>query len=233
MRNAAEMAAPAPAASKTPADLLDLRFRALVPEADWAQLPPAVQRRFSKRLGNDESAVYAGRVIETRLSRLGWLLAQLLRVVGAPLPTARVADVPSVVAVTQDGAGGGQIWTRLYARGSGFPQAIHSAKRFRGPTGLEERVGGGLGMSLRVLVEDRALVFRSERYFIDLPGFRLTLPGWLTPGILTVSHGATGPHRFRFVLEIRHARFGRLVRQEAEFADQFERPERGSVSPFP
>ena len=88
-------------------------------------------------------------------------------------------------------------------------------------------------MSLRVLVEDRALIFRSERYFIDLPGFRLTLPDWLTPGILTVSHGATGPYRFRFVLEIQHARFGRLVRQEAEFADQFERPERGGSSPLP
>ncbi|MEH3119261.1 MAG: DUF4166 domain-containing protein [Methylorubrum populi] len=221
MRRVAEIAVPASAPVR-PADLFDLRFRALVPETDWARLPPAVRRRFSKRLGDGESAVYAGRVVGTELTWAGWLLAQVLRLVGAPLPTTRVANVPSVVAVTRDGAGGGQIWTRLYARGSGFPQAIHSAKRFRGPTGLEERVGAGLGMSLRVLVEDRALVFRSERYFIDLPGFRLTLPGWLTPGILTVSHGATGPRGFRFVLEIRHARLGRLLRQEAEFVDQTE-----------
>jgi Domain of unknown function (DUF4166) len=220
MRAVAETA---PAVS-TPrhAELLDLRFRALVPEADWARLPPAVRRRFSKRLGEGESSVYVGRVVETDLSPLGWLLAQSLRLVGAPLPTTRVADVPSVVAVTQDGTGSGQIWTRLYARGSGFPQAIHSAKRFRGPTGLEERVGAGLGMSLRVLVEDRALVFRSERYFIDLPGLRLILPRWLTPGTLTVSHGATGARSFRFVLEIRHAWLGRLLRQEAEFSDHVE-----------
>lgn len=231
MRNAAatHIVTVAPGA----ADLFDLRFRALVSEGDWAQLPPAVQRRFSKRLGNGESAIYAGRVIETRLSWFGWLLAQALRVVGAPLPTARVANVPSVVAVTQDSAGGGQIWTRLYARGSGFPQAIHSAKQFRGPTGLEERVGAGLGMTLRVLVEDRALVFRSERYFIDLPGLRLTLPPWLTPGILTVSHGATGARSFRFVLVIRHAWLGQLLRQEAEFFDQVDAKEIVVPSPLP
>ncbi|CAO4173807.1 DUF4166 domain-containing protein [Methylorubrum extorquens] len=221
MRAASKAAIP-DAAPVRAAELLDLRFRALVPEADWARLPPAVRRRFSQRLGEGESAVYVGRVVETQLTRLGWLLAQVLRLVGALLPTTRIANMPSVVAVTQDGAGNGQIWTRLYARGSGFPQAIHSAKRFRGPTGLEERVGAGLGMSLRVLVEDRALVFRSERYFIDLPGFRFILPRWLTPGTLTVSHDATGARAFRFVLEIRHAWLGRLLRQEAEFSDQVE-----------
>ena len=163
------------------AELLDLRFRALVPEADWARLPPAVRRRFSKRLGEGESAVYVGRVVETDLSPLGWLLAQGLRLVGAPLPTTRVADVPSVVAVTQDGAGSGQIWTRLYARGSGFPQAIHSAKRFAGPTGLEEHVRCGVGMTLAVAVEERALVFRSDRYFIGPGRWRAMLPAWATP----------------------------------------------------
>ncbi|MER2253243.1 DUF4166 domain-containing protein [Methylorubrum podarium] len=232
MRNAAEMAVPVSTPDR-PAELFDLRFRALVPDADWARLPPAVRRRFTKRLGVGESAVYAGRVVETDLTALGWLLAQGLRLVGAPLPTSRVADVPSVVAVTQDGAGHGQIWTRLYARGTGFPQAIHSAKRFQGPTGLEERVGAGLGMSLRVLVEDRALVFRSERYFIDLPGVRLILPRWLTPGTLTVSHAATGLRSFRFVLEIRHAWLGRLLRQEVEFSDHVEAREEDASAALP
>jgi hypothetical protein len=48
------------------------------------------------------------------------------------------------------------------------------------------------------------------------------LPRWLTPGILTVSHCATGTRSFRFVLEIRHAWLGLLLRQEAEFVDQVE-----------
>jgi hypothetical protein len=135
----------------------DLRFRALVPEADWGQLPLPIRRRFSKRLADGETAVYVGEILETRLSRAGWLFAQLLRLIGAPLPTARDAHVPSVVTVTEEMATGGQIWTRLYARRRSFPQVIHSSKRFAGRTGLEEYVGYGIGMALTVAVERGAL----------------------------------------------------------------------------
>jgi hypothetical protein len=197
----------------------DLRFRALVPEADWTKLPPPIRRRFSKRLADGETAVYVGEVLETRLSRTGWLLAQLLRLIGAPLPTARDARVPSVVTVTEEMATGGQIWTRLYARRRSFPQVIHSSKRFAGRTGLEEYVGYGIGMALTVAVEDGALVFRSDRYFVGLLERRFFLPAWATPGALSVTHAEIGDGRFLFTLEIRHPRLGLIVRQSAAFRE--------------
>ena len=106
------------------------------------------------------------------MSRLGWWLAQLARVVGGPLPISRDANVPSVVTVTEDIATGGQIWTRLYARRSGFPQIIHSSKRFAGPTGVEEYLGHGFGMELTIHARDGARVFRSDSYFFELLGRR-------------------------------------------------------------
>ena len=197
----------------------DLRFRALLSEADWAALPAAVRRRFSKRLADGRTAIYVGEVLEAWTSRAGWLLVQALRQIGGPLPTSRDAHLPSVVTVTEDLASGGQVWTRLYVRRRGFPQVIHSSKRFTGPTGLEEHVGCGVGMTLTMRVEDRALVFRSHQYFVDFGRWRLTLPRWATPGTLTVRHIEAEGERFVFVMEIIHPWLGMLVRQSAIFRE--------------
>jgi hypothetical protein len=149
----------------------------------------------------------------------GWLLAQALRLVGAPLPTVRCAHVPSVVTVTEDKASGGQIWTRIYARRHGFPQVVHSAKRFAGPTGLEEYVGYGVGMALSLHVREGALIFRSRNYFLQLFGRRFVLPKWLCPGELTVIHAEVPDGRFSFTLQLVHPRLGLLMRQMALYRE--------------
>jgi len=215
---------PVPSSDDAPsAPLGDPRFRALLSDREWEALPPAVRRRFSTRLAAGEIVVYAGRVVETRMSRLGWCLAQAIRPIGAPLPLGPDHDVAAVVAVTEDVAGGGQppgqVWTRVYARRAGFPQVIHSAKRFAGRTGLEEHVGGGVGMALTVHVVDAALVFRSAGYFIHARGRPVALPRWLSPGTLTVTHAALADGWFSFTLDLHHPRFGALIRQTAVFRE--------------
>ena len=106
------------------------------------------------------------------MSRAGWLLAQAARLIGGPLPISRERARPE----RRHGHRGrreraASIWTRLYARRRGFPQVVHSSKRFAGPTGLEEYVGRGVGMALTIHVEDGALVFRAAHYFVQLGGF--------------------------------------------------------------
>ncbi len=197
----------------------DLRFRALLPRADWDRLPDAVRQRFSKRVGNGQTVVYTGRVVETEVSRWGWLLAQAARLIGAPLPTSRDIGMAAVVTVTEDQANGGQVWTRIYAHCTGFPQVIQSSKRFAGPTGLEEYVGYRVGMALTVSVEGETLAFRSANYFLDIVGRRVVIPTWLTPGHLDVTHKDVGDGRFEFTLEIKHPRLGLLLRQRAVFND--------------
>ena len=197
----------------------DLRFRALIPSDEWASLPPPIRRRFSKRLAGGRTIVFVGEVVETRLSVAGHLLAQAARLIGSPFPTSTDTGVPSVVSVTEDFATGGQIWTRLYARRAAFPQVIHSSKRFGGPTGLEEHVGAGVGMTLTVHAKAGALVFRSARYFVEFFGRRLWLPGALTPGRLSVTHTECGDSRFSFILDVTHPRLGRLIFQRALFRE--------------
>lgn len=198
--------------------LADLRFRALLPADAWAALPPAVRRRFSKRMTGGTTVTYCGAVTTVRASAAGRVLAEAARLIGGPLPLV-FEPGPSVVTVTEDAVGQGQVWTRLYTRRTGFPQVIHSAKRFAGPMGLEEHVGGGVGMALTVAVENGALVFRSAFYFATVLGLRVRLPRWAEPGRLTIVHRDLGDGAFAFTLALDHPWLGRLIAQDAIFRD--------------
>jgi hypothetical protein len=199
-------------------ELADLRFRALLPAADWSALPLAVRRRFSKRMKNGATVVYRGEVVAVESNRLGRLLAHAARLIGGPLPLVFKPGA-SVVTVTEDAVGRGQVWSRIYVRQDGFPQVIHSAKRFAGPTGLEEHVGAGIGMALAVTAEEGALVFRSAFYFATVAGLRFRLPAWAEPGALTIVHRDLGEGRFAFTLALDHPWLGRLLGQDAIFQD--------------
>jgi hypothetical protein len=202
------------------ATLLDLRFRSLVGSEAWDSLPHAVKLRFAKRLGAGQSVNYAGQVLHCHMSALGWLIAQGCRLIGAPLPLERDGGVAAVVSVTEDGTSGGQVWTRIYARKRGFPQVIHSAKRFAGPTGLEEYLGGGFGIALNTAADTDGIHFKSDHYFLMLAGMRMRLPAWLAPGHLRIDHADLGEGAFTFTLTLRHALFGDLMIQHSRFRDQ-------------
>ena len=212
---------PFPARAPKPAESVgDLRFRTLVGEKGWAELPAALRIRFEHHIGPGTTILYSGQVVECRMSRCGWIFAQLARLVGGPLPLSRDTLVPAAVSVTEDHCNGGQFWTRLYGRHRGFPQVIHSSKCFAGPTGLEEYVGCGLGIALRLQVQNCALHFLSDHYFLRLGRLRVRLPRWASPGQMRVSHVDCGHGWFAFMLRLVHPLLGELVCQTALFRDR-------------
>ena len=125
----------------------------------------------------------------------------------------------AIVSVSEDARGRGQCWTRIYARRKGFPQVIHSAKRFAGPTGLEEYLGRGLGMALRLEALSDGLAFVSDHYFLQLGSRRLRLPRWLGPGQARITHRQVAGPSFLFELTIEHRWAGRLLHQQVIFED--------------
>jgi len=203
-----------------PASRRDNRFKSLLGAAEWARLPEAIQRRFSKQLLGDASLAYQGRVTQMRMNPIGRALAFALRVIGAPLPFDRTSVGRSaVVTVTEDAATGGQYWIRQYGRAAGFPQMVGSSKRFAGPTGLEEYIGFGIGISLKLNSTTSGLYFVADRYFLKLGRRRLLLPRWASPGRLVVGHEEIGGGQFRFTLKLTHPLFGELIWQDATFCD--------------
>ncbi len=205
--------------SIAPSGPVETRYRACLGERAWHRLPAAVRRRFSRPLAEGEQIIYRGEVVEMALSRCGSLLAQVARVAGAPLPFTRDALGPCVVVVTEAEALGGQIWSRSYPRPGAFPQVVHSAKRFAGPTGIEEFLGHGLVMRLAVSEEDGQLVFRSAGFAVEIAGRTWRLPHWLVPLSCTVTHRGETDERFSFTLSVEHRRLGMLVHQVAFFED--------------
>jgi hypothetical protein len=74
-------------------------------------------------------------------------------------------------------------------------------------------------MSLIVKTTQDGLVFESDCYLLRLFGRRVALPGWLTPGRLTVGHHDRAGGTFDFTLTLRHALFGTLLDQRIRFQD--------------
>lgn len=194
-------------------------FRMLLGSDAWNRLPLDTRLRFERHIDASVCVTYVGEVTECRMNRAGWLLANLARIIGGPLPLCQDAGMPACVTVTEDIAGGGQYWTRQYGRIDNFPQVIHSAKRFAGPTGIEEYLGFGFGIALRLAERDGTLLFHSDHYFLKLLGIRLRIPRLMAPGQLTIGHVDCGGGRFAFTLDLTHPLAGKMVHQVALFAD--------------
>ena len=203
----------------TTSELGDLRFCSLLGVRAWQQLPFAIRKRFSKRLEAGQTATYTGTIDQVTISKGGWLLAQALRVIGAPLPLHDETGIAAVVTVTEDGKTGGQIWSRLYASRNYFPQIIQSSKRFSGPTGLEEYIGYGITMALKAQTTATAIIFESAGYYVQIGKWRLALPNFMTPGQVTVTHEEVTSDIFRFSLQLVHPVFGPLIKQSGVFQE--------------
>jgi len=187
-----------------------LDLSALVGPAAWARLPAAVQRRFAA--GHAE-ATYRG-LMDMRCSRLGHVLAWLVKPLRSPLAAANACGVPTTVRVRAVGAG--VVWERHFDDGVGH---VVSTKELGHDGRLQERTRGGLGMALNVFEQDGALVFESHRYFLDLGVLRLAMPRLLSPGTCRVEHRELGDGLFRFTLSMSHPLWGETFHQTGVFVD--------------
>ena len=95
-------------------------------------------------------------------------------------------------------------------------------KSFRGPTGLQEQVGGGIGMTLKLEAQGQELHFISDRYFCKLFGHTVYFPKILEPGEMRIIHRNLGDTDFSFILSLKHKMLGELVYQHADFHDMEE-----------
>jgi hypothetical protein len=176
-----------------------------------------VRARFERGAHAHGPVFYPG-VMTVRASPLGRLIAEACRLIGTPLARGVGEDVPVNVEVRET-ADGGIEWLRTYHFKRRAPVEVGSCKRLSVEGELLEIVRGGLGMRLCGTVEEHALHFRSERYFLETPAGRAPIPLWLTPGRAHVVHEHVTEGVFRFTLSFVHPLFGETLFQTGLFRD--------------
>ena len=198
--------------------------------AAWARLPAAVQRRFGAAHAD---VTYQGHM-DMRCSAIGHVYAALARLWGGPLTHLNTTAIPTTVRVSGNGCGG-VMWERCFHTGGNSTtdaprparndrndrndRTVRSTKEIGADGGLLERTDGGLSMSLDVLEENGALVFRSRRFWWVVGGLRIGVPALLTPGTCRVAHTDLGSGLFRFTLSMQHPWWGETFHQSGVFVD--------------
>ena len=90
----------------------DPSFERLLGELAWRRLAPAIRERFRWKPAAGAEIRYVGEMAVVRSSRLGWVLAQLCRLIGTPLAPHRGTHVPVSVTLSLDRDGSGVVWRR-------------------------------------------------------------------------------------------------------------------------
>lgn len=186
-------------------------------EVAWMRLDPAIRARFAADPKEGEVVAYRGTMHIVRRSKMGWLFAQLTRVIGNPLTPYAGTDVPMDVELTKQRGRSGVYWTRVYYYAGRRPFTVVSVKKESQSGEMLECVGGGFGMVLDVSEEHAALHFRSRSFFWQFGRLRVRLPRWLAPGETHVVHEDIGGGSFIFRLSMVHDQLGETFFQEGVF----------------
>ncbi len=179
----------------------------------WGRLNPNIQARFDREPEEGETITYEGVMREIRRSRMGWLFAQLTRVVGNPLTPFGGKDIPMQVALFKRKGKTGVFWQRTYFFEQRKPYIVTSAKKESAKGEMLECVGAGFGMKLHVYEQDGDLHFKSYRYFWNV----VPLPHWLSPGATHVIHKDLGEGNFMFTISMVHPQLGETFFQQGVF----------------
>lgn len=185
--------------------------------AGWRDLHPNIRERFSRDPEPGERVVYDGVMQEIRRSKMGWLFAQLTRVIGNPLTPYVGQGVPMRVELFRKEGRKGVFWQRTYFYPGRKPYVVTSVKQESEKGEMMECVGGGFGMVLDVYARDGSLHFESTCYFCTVFGRRVVLPRFLAPGRTHVVHEDLGGGDFRFTISMTHGQLGETFYQTGTF----------------
>ncbi|KKJ77164.1 hypothetical protein WH95_08850 [Kiloniella litopenaei] len=198
-----------------------LHIRSLLGDAAWQRLKPAIRKRFGCDAQPGKAHLYRGKMKRVEASLVGLLMAHTARLIGSPMAWSRGVDVPcDVITFDDPDRKRGIVWERHYYFAPDKQQIARTTKLVSETEGLLECFGKHFGMKLKLEEADGALHFISTKFYLQLFGKRLSLPDFLSPGTLHVTHRDLGDNWFQFVLEVDHPVLGQLAFQDGYFKEE-------------
>ena len=201
----------------SPFGVADPVYRDALGDLAWARLKPEIRQRFSVRPTAEQCVRYAGVMERVELSFMGWLFAQVCRLIGTPLAPFRGRNVRMRIELVRDKKLNGVAWHRIYYFGPDRIFTVRSTKSKGKSAELIEHIGCGFSMRLNLSERGGNLVFTSTAYQFSAVGRTFQIPALLTPGITTVTHEQIEGDRFRFSISVDHPLLGTTIFQDGEF----------------
>ena len=190
-------------------------LRQSMSKLDWAKLHPAIQARFSPSILPNTTLCFSGTMQWVYCSPIGALLAKVLR------PFSILPDTCNQNT---------KFDFRIFKRGGVFmkqrryklstDETFTFTSIFSEQPCLHEEFGGGIGMKLKLAVDQGALMFLDQGYFLRLGRWRIRWPRWLTVGSFELLHRNIDAQRFQVIIRVTHPIFGTLFYQRGEFMNQ-------------
>jgi len=184
---------------------------------DWAQLGSVIRKHYTLRAFSTVCITVEGEMDTVWHSRIGALLLPLGCLMGSVVPFQgkRVPVSVHCRSVSDDAT---LLWDRVFRFPGRKPFHLRSRMTPMGTHEVVEWVRFGVGMRLRVAVEEGALVLRDNGYLWRLGGCNIPLPGRWLFGRASIEEWGIDARCFRMRMELRHAWFGVLFAFRGTFS---------------
>jgi hypothetical protein len=187
---------------------------------EWNQLDVIVRRHYQMAPGTCADMIIQGYMDRVHHSNIAKLFLLPGRIFGALVPY-RGNNIPTEV----------KNWTKkenhkamFWHRTLQFPNKplteFRSRMEYIGSNEIIEYVRFGLGIRMRMSVQDGALVFTSTGYVWDIGVVRIPIPTWAILGDATIIERATSDQEFYIDFTMVHPLFGETFGYSGSFAIQ-------------
>jgi hypothetical protein len=187
---------------------------------DWHKLPPVIQRHYQLHFSQAMSNAVTG-TMHIHYPSFVKPMVLLARLMGGLIALKGGEMAVRVEKWTNADAPLSLFWKRTIQSPKGKSTLFASRMEYQGGNKIIEYIGCGFGLRLKLTVENRLLVYRSDGHLWQVGCLRIPIPDVLYLGHATITERAVSETEFELDFKISHPLFGETYRYGGIFQFDF------------